>query len=245
MNFDLDFTGKNVLVVGGSSGIGNATAQAYRTNGANVAVWGTRPSADDYAGQDGSDLTGLHYAQVDVGDFDSIAAAELPFNTLDVLVLSQGLVLYKRQEFDVAGFQKVLDVNLTSLMACCNKFLDKLLESRGNVVVVSSTAAFHATMGTPAYSASKAGTMGLIRSLAQLHARKGVRFNAVAPGMIPTKMTKVTTEDEDRAKQVLAHIPMARFGESAEIAGTILFLSSPLAGYITGQTIAAEGGLLL
>jgi len=106
----LDFAGNNVLVVGGSSGIGNGIAHAFRQCGAKVCVWGTRPAAADYAGVEGSDLTGLGYAQVDVADPDAIAAAPDSFDTLDVLVLSQGTVLYQRQEFERAGWDQVMAI---------------------------------------------------------------------------------------------------------------------------------------
>ncbi len=140
---ELDFTGKTVLVVGGSSGIGNGTAQAFRAKGAAVHVWGTRARAEDYAGEEGSDLAGLHYARLDVADFAAVEAYQPPFDRLDVLVLAQGTVLYKRAEFAIEGFQKVIDVNLNSLMACAAKFHDMLAASRGALIIVSSTAAFH------------------------------------------------------------------------------------------------------
>jgi len=245
MDYTLDFSGKTALVVGGSSGIGNATAQAFRDRGATVHVWGTRATADDYAGDAGSDLTGLHYAQMDVSDLDAIETHTPAFETLDALVLCQGRVLYKRQEFRMAGFQDVLNVNLTSLMACIMKFQPMLEASRGSVVVVSSTAAFHATVGNPAYAASKSGAVGLTRTLAQGLAAKGVRINSLAPGFIPTKMTTVTTENPARAEATKARIPMGRFGTPEEMAAAALFLASPLAGYITGQTLVADGGLLL
>ena len=93
---DLDFTGKTVLVVGGSSGIGNGIAQGFRKHGAVVHVWGTRPKAGDYSVDEGSDLSGLHYAQVDVSNFVTVETLKPNFKTLDVLVLSQGTVVYKR-----------------------------------------------------------------------------------------------------------------------------------------------------
>ncbi|MGH6998082.1 MAG: SDR family NAD(P)-dependent oxidoreductase, partial [Phenylobacterium sp.] len=97
---ELDFTGRTVLVVGGSSGIGNGIAHGFRTRGAEVHVWGTRESAAAYAGIEGSDLDGLHYAQVDVANREAIAASDPKFDTLDVLVLCQGTVVYKRGEFE-------------------------------------------------------------------------------------------------------------------------------------------------
>ena len=99
MRDDTDFSGKRVLVVGGSSGIGNGIAHAFRFRGAEVHVWGTRAAASDYSVEEGSDLAGLGYSCVDVGDPDAISAAPLPFAGLDVLVLCQGTVVYKRVEF--------------------------------------------------------------------------------------------------------------------------------------------------
>ena len=136
----LDFTGKTVLVVGGSSGIGNGIAQGFRAHGASVHVWGTRAKAADYSIAEGSDLTGLHYAHVDVSDFVTVETLKANFKTLDVLVLSQGTVLYKRGEFQMEGFQKVMDLNLNSLMACAIKFHDMLAASKGSLITVSSTA---------------------------------------------------------------------------------------------------------
>lgn len=240
-----DFTDKTVLVAGGSSGIGNATAQAFRAAGAEVHVWGTRASADDYAQDSGSDLEGLHYARMDVSDAAAVDAWRPPFDRLDVLVLSQGLVLYKRQEFEMAGFRKVLDVNLMSVMQCAMKFHDMLVESKGSMIVVSSTAAFHATKGNPAYNASKCGAAGLTRTLGQAWAPEGVRVNGIAPGFVATKMTAVTTENPARREAAEARIPLGRIGTPEEISGIALFLASPLAGYMVGQTLLADGGMLL
>src|SRR5262245_3389081 len=143
----LDFSGKTVLVVGGSSGIGNGIAQAFRQLGAQVHVWGTREKTGDYSAAEGSDLEGLHYRQVDVAEQSAIDAEPIAFDRLDVLVLAQGIVLYKRAEFEMQGFDKVVRVNLASQMACALKFQPLLRESRGTVITVSSTAGFRSTFG--------------------------------------------------------------------------------------------------
>lgn len=242
---DLDFSGKTMLVVGGSSGIGNGIAQAFRARGAEVHVWGTRKKAEDYKAEQGSDLTGLHYAHMDVSDFDAIEAYQSPFKKLDVLVLCQGTVIYKRGEFQMDGFQKVMDVNLNSLMACAIKYHDMLAEAKGALITVSSTAAFHATRGNPAYNASKTGAMGLTRTLAEAWAKDGIRVNGIAPGLVDTKLTKVTTEHPDRLEASLRGIPMRRLGQPEDMAGVALFLASPLSAYVLGQTIPVDGGLIL
>jgi 3-oxoacyl-[acyl-carrier protein] reductase len=128
---ELDFNGKQVLVVGGSSGIGNGIAQAFRAKGARVHVCGTRAKASDYSPEEGSDLDGLGYSQLDVSNAQAIAQFEPPFAKLDVLVLAQGAVIYRRGEFEMDGFRKVIEVNLMSLMACATKFHAMLSESKG------------------------------------------------------------------------------------------------------------------
>jgi 3-oxoacyl-[acyl-carrier protein] reductase len=242
---ELDFSGKTVLVVGGSSGIGNGIAHAFKNKGAEVHVWGTRAKASDYSAAEGSDLAGLIYDCMDVSDFDAIEAYEPPFKKLDVLVLSQGTVIYKRGEFNMAGFQKVMDVNLNSLMACALKFHDKLAAAKGALITVSSTAAFHSTRGNPSYNASKTGALGLTRTLAEAWAKDGIRVNGIAPGLVDTKLTKVTTDNPERLAGSIQGIPMRRLGTPEDMAGVALFLASPLSAYVLGQTIPVDGGLIL
>ena len=242
---DTDFTDKNVLVVGGTSGIGNGIAQSFRARGANVEVWGTRAKAKDYNAADGSDLTGLVYQQVDMGSPAAITEATLKVGTLDVLVLSQGIVAYKRAEFEQEGWDKVMAVNLDSLIHCSEKFRADLSERQGSIIIISSVSGIRANIGNPAYAASKAGAISLTKSLGQAYARDGIRVNGVAPGLVDTKLTKVTTDNPDRLKGALRSIPLRRTGQPEEIAGGVLFLASPLASYVCGQTIFVDGGMTL
>src|SRR5882762_6632891 len=242
---ELDFSGKQILVVGGSSGIGNGIAQAFRARGARVQVCGTRANAANYSKADGSDLEGLGYAQLDVSDARAIEAFAPAFDRLDVLVLAQGAVIYRRGEFEMEGFRKVLEVNLISLMACAMKFHPMLRAAKGSLIIVSSTAAYHATKGNPAYNASKTGAVGLTRTLAQAWAADGIRVNGIAPGLVDTKMTKVTTTNPKRLEGAIERIPLKRLGTPADMAGAALFLASPLASYIVGQTLVVDGGLIL
>jgi 3-oxoacyl-[acyl-carrier protein] reductase len=242
---ELDFSGKTALVIGGSSGIGNGIAQSFRTKGASVHVWGTRAHRSEYDGDAGSNLDGLQYAQVDVADFGAIEAFQPAFERLDILVLSQGTVLYGRREFEIGGFQKIIDVNLNSLMACSAKFHAMLKASAGSLIIISSMAAFRSTKGNPAYNASKTGAYGLTRTLGEAWAEDNIRVNGIAPGFVDTKLTKVTTANARRREGVEQKVPLKRLGTPDDIAGAALFLASPLASYMVGQTLVVDGGLTL
>jgi 3-oxoacyl-[acyl-carrier protein] reductase len=242
---ELDFSGKQVLVVGGSSGIGNGIAQAFRARGARLQVCGTRARAADYSASEGSQLEGLDYVQLDVSNARAIENFQPSFERLDVLVLAQGAVIYRRGEFEMAGFRQVLEVNLVSLMACVTKFHPMLRASKGSLIIVSSTAAYHSTKGNPAYNASKTGAVGLTRTLGEAWAEDGIRVNGIAPGLVDTKMTRVTTSNPKRLEGAIERIPLKRLGTPADMAGAALFLASPLASYIVGQTLVVDGGLIL
>lgn len=239
----LDFSGRTALVVGGSSGIGRGIARAYRAAGAAVHIWGTRAAAADY--DDAGELDGMAYTQVDVADEARVRGVEAGFDTLDILVLCQGTVLYERQEFEIEAFRRVVEINLNSMMTCAQRFYPMLLASKGALITVSSTAAYHATRGNPAYNASKAGVVGLTRTLGQAWANKGIRVNGIAPGLVDTKLTKVTTDNPERLAGALKGIPIGRLGLPEDMAGAALFLASPLSAYIVGQTIVVDGGITL
>jgi 3-oxoacyl-[acyl-carrier protein] reductase len=241
---DLDFTGKTVLVVGGSSGIGNGIAHGFHERGANVHVWGTRANATDYEGSEGSDLTGLAYAKVDVGVRAEIAAAET-IAPLDVLILCQGTVQYRRAEFEPEGWDRVMAVNLDSLMDCARKFRATLSDRKGVIIIVSSISGYTSNRGNPAYAASKAGAISLTKTLGEAWAREGIRVVGLAPGLVDTKLTKVTTEHPDRLEGALRSIPLGRMGTPADMAGAALLLASPLAAYVVGHTLIVDGGLSL
>ncbi len=208
-------------------------------------VTGTRPDAGDYLEAEDSDFCGLEYRQLDVTDRESADALAAAIGAVDVLVQSQGVVRYKRQEFDREGWDAVVDVNLNSVMDCARAFHSALADSGGSMIVVSSVAAFKSTIGTPAYAASKAGAASLVKTLGEAWARDSVRVNGIAPGLVPTKLTTVTTEHPERREGALASIPLRRMGTPEDMAGAALFLASPLASYMTGQTLVVDGGLTL
>jgi 3-oxoacyl-[acyl-carrier protein] reductase len=240
---DTDFSGQTVLVVGGSSGVGNGIARAFQERGATVHVWGTRANSKDYEGEEGSDLSGLHFARVDVTRAEALDAYRPPFPKLDVLVLSQGIVAYRREEFNRVGWDRVMSVNLDSVMACAMKFKPYLTQSRGSIIIISSVSAFRSNKGNPAYAASKAGLVNLTRSLGEAWAPEGIRVNGIAPGLVDTKLTKVTTENPQRLAQTLARIPLGRVAQPSEMGGAALFFASQLASYVVGQTLIVDGGI--
>ena len=211
------------------------------TAGASVAVTGTRPGPADYAGEDGS-LDGLVYHRLDIGDRAAVAAFDPGLPRLDALVVAAAKVAYARAEFEIDTFADVLATNLTGPMQLAQRFRPALAAAGGSIVMVGSVASFRGVIGQPAYSASKGGLLTLTLTLAQAFAADGIRVNLVAPGLIRTKMTRVTWESPERAAATERQIPLRRLGEPGDVAGACLFLCSPLASYITGESLLVDGG---
>ena len=235
----LDFSGKKVLVCGGSDGIGYGVATAFFDAGAEVAITGTR-SADNYD----NDFSNFTYHQLDVQDPDAITALAGKFSELDVMANCIGSVLWKKEEFERAGFEKIININLTGAMQLCTEFYPLLRANQGCIINVDSVVTISAAPNNPAYSASKAGLVQLTKALAKKWGRTGVRVNTVAPGLVPTKLTVNQSGEENEAAFKQTN-PIPRFGRPEDIAGGVLFLASPLAAYVTGQQLAVDGGLTL
>lgn len=231
--------GKRVLVTGGSQGIGLATAIAFRDLGADVTITGTRKAAAAYD----DDLTGFDYVTANMADKADIAALADGIGALDVLVNNAGTG--RPDEYTMEGFEAVIAVNLSAVMNLCLRCHARLAAVGGSIVNVGSLSSFLALRETPAYTASKAGILGLTRALADKWAPDGIRVNMVAPGFIATRMTKPLRENDKGAEKMLRAIPMRRWGEPSEVAAPIVFLASPAASYITGQSLAMDGGLML
>ena len=181
----------------------------------------------------------------DRSNHDSLEKLSLPFEDINTLVCSQGIVAYDQKEFEMETFKKVIDLNLNSVMASCTFFHQNLSKNNASIVIIGSGASFHAVKGNPAYSASKGGLLTLIKTLAEAWARDGIRVNGIAPGYVATKLTKVTFGNEKRYENSLKGIPLKRWGSSQEMGEVCCFLSSEGASYITGQMLTVDGGMSL
>lgn len=232
-------SGKRILVTGGSQGIGLATATAFLGLGAIVHITGTRLAAGEYD----DDLAGLHYHRADMAvDADRAALAEA-VGDVDVLINNAGAG--SNDEYTTAGFARILAINLTAVMDLSTRLHAGLAAAKGSIVNVGSLSSFLALKETPAYTASKTGLLGLTRALADKWSADGIRVNLVAPGFIATRMTSAMRIDSARESKLMRAVPMRRWGQPSEIADPILFLASPAASYITGQSLAIDGGLML
>src|SRR3954471_10160366 len=253
--------GKNVLVTGGSSGIGQAMAVRFAEHGANVAInYLTTP--DEAA--ETEDQVHACLAQVrqegvqDVlvqGDVskedDVIRMVEETvegLGGLDVLINNAGIQISRpSHELENGAFDKVIDVNLRGAFMCAREALRRFLDqgAGGSIVNISSVHQLIPKPGYLGYSVSKGGMMNLTRTLALEYATEGIRVNGIGPGATITPINSGWIDDPVKKAQVESHIPMARAGTSDEMAGVACFLASDDGGYITGQTIFVDGGLTL
>lgn len=236
---DFDFSGMRVLVTGGSQGIGHGIGTAFADSGADVIVTGTRAAPQDYS----DDLSRFTYLQTRLDQPEERVGLVEKVGAVDVLVNNAGQS--HPDEYSTEGYRQVIEVNLNAAAELCYLFHPALRERGGSIVNVGSSASFIAVRYAPAYTASKTGLLGFTRAVADQWARDGVRVNLVAPGFIQTRMTEGVWADEHKSKSLLRAIPQKRFGTAADVAAAVLFLASSEAGYITGQSIVVDGGLLL
>jgi 3-oxoacyl-[acyl-carrier protein] reductase len=242
-----DLTGRNVLVTGASGGIGGEITRGLHGAGATVALSGTREGPlEALAAELGSRA---HVLICDLSDAASVEAlpkaAIAAMGSVDVLVNNAGITrdnLFMRMSDD--EWSSVLNVNLTSTFRLCRGVLRGMMKARwGRIVNISSVVGATGNPGQANYAASKAGMVGMSKSLAYEVASRGITVNCVAPGFIATAMTD-KLNDEQKGK-ILTQIPAGRMGEVSEIAAACLYLASPEAGYVTGTTLHVNGGMAM
>lgn len=230
---------RQVLVTGGTSGIGRAIAAAFADAGCRVVATGlmaAEVASADFGGR------AVVARQLDVTDADAIGALANDLDQLDVLVNCAGIIQREGREHDPEHFAKTIDVNLTGTMRVCAAFRLHLVKAKGCVVNLASMLSFFGSGVAPGYSASKGGIAQLTKSLAIAWAVDGIRVNAVAPGWIETPLTAPLVADPQRRAAIIARTPLGRWGQPEDVAGAVVFLCSEQAAFITGSILPIDGG---
>ena len=242
-----DLSEKTALVTGASGGLGGAIARALHSQGAHVALSGTRRDAlEALAGELGE---GAHVLPCDLSSSDAVEAlvpaAEAAMGRLDVLVNNAGVTrdnLFMRMKD--AEWDMVISVNLTAAFRLARASLKGMIRRRhGRIISITSVVAVSGNPGQGNYAAAKAGLIGMSKALAAEVASRGITVNCVAPGFITSPMTDGL--DEKQRAAVLAGVPMGQLGAASDIGAAVVYLASQEAGYITGQTLHVNGGMAM
>ena len=242
-----DLTGKGALVTGATGGIGGAIAKTLHAQGANVAVSGTnKEKLDALAADLGSRVFVL---PCDLRDRGAVAKlgeeAEKALGQVDILVNNAGIThdnLFMRMKDE--EWDDVIAVNLTSVFILIRYILRNMMRRRyGRIVNIASISGVLGNPGQPNYAASKAGLVGMTKSLAREVSSRGITANCIAPGFISTPMTDALTPKQVEA--IAAAIPAQKFGKPEDVAAAVVFLASDEAGYITGETMHINGGMVM
>lgn len=236
-----DFDGAHILVTGGSSGIGHGIARAFAEANARVMITGRRASAAEYD----SDLQGFDYRQAEMTDREGLEALAGSIDRLDVLVNNAGASLMAEDEWNPDVFERALSLHLFASFRLAVALKDRIarseIEGGGSVLNMSSMSAFRAVPVVPGYGAAKAAVVQMTKNMAATWAEDNIRVNACAPGLVKSNMTAgmVGTPFEEPE---IERTPMKRWGTPEDIAPVYLFLASPAARFVTGQTICVDGG---
>ena len=242
-----DLTGKNALITGASGGIGGAIAKALHGAGAQVALSGTRGAPIEELAQD---LCGnAHVLLCNLSDMEAVDSlpkqATEAMGSVDILINNAGVTrdnLLMRMSDD--EWQTVLDINLTAAMKLCKGVLRGMMKTRwGRMINISSVVGATGNPGQANYAASKAGMVGMSKSLAYEVASRGITVNVIAPGFIISAMTDQLNDDQKT--KIMKQIPVGRMGHAEEIAAAVLYLASEQAGYVTGTTLHVNGGMAM
>ena len=242
----IDFNNKKILITGATGGIGNALVKKFSFLGGNVLATGTKNEKLDILKKDFPKIITLNF---DISEHDKVEEfienVSSKLNGIDILINNAGINMdnlslrMKNEEW-----KKVIDINLGSTFLLCKYGIKKMLKNKyGRVINITSIVGHTGNLGQSNYAASKAGIIGMTKSLAIEYAKKNITLNCVSPGFIQTKMTENIA---DNIKEVLtSKIPMAKLGTGDDVANTVAFLSSDAASYITGETVHVNGGMYM
>jgi len=241
-----DLTGRRALVTGGGGGIGRGLARALVEAGATVAVLGRSESAEEAAAELGGFAVRADLA--DRGDlrrgFDEAVER---LGGLDILVNSHGIGRASDAvDHELADWSEVIEVNLTATFELC-QLAGRIMVAQGSgkIVNIASVLSFQGGFGVSSYAASKGGVSQLTMALANEWAPHGVNVNAIAPGYVKTQLnSRIWRDDPERTEQITVRIPAGRWGEPADMAGAVVFLSSAASDYVQGVTLPVDGGWL-
>lgn len=235
------FRDNQVLVVGGTSGIGAAIARAFLEEGANVTVTGV---TDPEVATALDEIPGVRAVKLDVRDERGVNELIASFEQLHHVVNCAGIIR-RGDELESDVFAQVVDINLNGTMRVCAAARSKLAETGGTITNTASMLSFFGGGLVPGYSASKGGIAQLTKSLALAYGPDGIRVNAIAPGWIATPLTEALRADPVRNETILNRTALKRWGEPRELAGGVLYFASPLATYVTGSVLVLDGGYLV
>ena len=242
-----DLIGKTALVTGATGGIGGAIARALHAQGSTVAISGTRREVLDALAAELKDR--VHVLPCDLADKDAVETlvpkAEETMGKLDILVANAGIT---RDNLFVQladeAWNDVIAINLTSTFRLARAAVRGMMRRRfGRVIAITSVVGVTGNAGQGNYTAAKAGIIGMIKSIAQEYAKRGVTANCIAPGFIATAMTDKLNDKQREA--ILARVPAGRLGAGADVAAAAVYLASDEAAYVTGQTLHVNGGMAM
>ncbi len=246
-----DLSGKTAVVIGGTSGLGRAIAVSLARSGANVIATGRRGELVEEVSAEienaGRETLRQTIDVLNRTSLDALRDAVIKqFSGVDILINAAGRTA-KSPTAEVAesDWQMILDTNLNGTLRACQSFYEPLKKSgRGKIVNIASLSSHVAFHEVAAYGASKAAVLALTKSLGCEWAKDGINVNALVPGVFPTELNEKLLNGTERGRELLTRTPMKRFGRAEELVGAAIFLSSDAASFITGQSIAVDGGFL-